>query len=292
MATPGFVAELGLYQSTGQYSYNVEGVSTYGAGGVTAALCWTVGGLTICNPPIKCPPGTFGPIEGRCIPIVTLLCPDGLPHCNGACPNYQTDPNNCGSCGAKCPVGSPCANGTCQCVGSSTQPYGNCGIQTRTCNNGTWSAWVTTKQPGACAPNTMQTCSTHGTQTCTSSCSWGTCACNSGYSMCNGVCVNFQSDDNNCGGCGEACPANSTCKQGKCQCNAAGSRLCNTKYNSQCVTGQYQNCSCVPVANSTYCGACAPTTCPPSQKCCCASDDVTSYGTTCVCADQSATCPG
>src|SRR5580704_11366105 len=119
MATPGFVAELGLYKSTAQYSYNAEEVSTYNAGEVSTASCWTVDGLTFCYPPIKCPPGTIGPIDGTCIPIVTFLCPGGIPNCNGACPDYQTDSNNCGKCGIKCPSYTTCQGGMCLCPGGA-----------------------------------------------------------------------------------------------------------------------------------------------------------------------------
>jgi hypothetical protein len=54
-------------------------------------------------------------------------------------------------------------------------------------------------------------------------CSAGTCglACNSGYSMCGGRCLNTSSDPNNCGGCGIVCPVTGwgavpTCSAGYC----------------------------------------------------------------------------
>jgi hypothetical protein len=43
-------------------------------------------------------------------------------------------------------------------------------------------------------------------------------ACNGGYGNCSGTCVNEQSDDNNCGGCGSACPGGTTCQAGVCAC--------------------------------------------------------------------------
>jgi formylglycine-generating enzyme required for sulfatase activity len=51
--------------------------------------------------------------------------------------------------------------------------------------------------------------------------------CSSGLSWCNGACVDKQTDNNNCGGCGIACSANSpssaTCTAGRCLVSLAGS---------------------------------------------------------------------
>jgi hypothetical protein len=54
----------------------------------------------------------------------------------------------------------------------------------------------------------------------TAGCVDGACAlmCNSDHSLCDGACVNFTSDNNNCGGCGPsyACASNATCQSGVC----------------------------------------------------------------------------
>lgn len=39
----------------------------------------------------------------------------GTPQCGGGCPDYSSDPNNCGSCGVVCPAFSHCESGTCRC---------------------------------------------------------------------------------------------------------------------------------------------------------------------------------
>jgi hypothetical protein len=40
------------------------------------------------------------------------------------------------------------------------------------------------------------------------------CGCTDGQTDCNGQCVNLQSDDNNCGACGAACPDGTICEIG------------------------------------------------------------------------------
>ncbi len=44
------------------------------------------------------------------------------------------------------------------------------------------------------------------------------CCPNSAPRLCSNVCVDFDSDPNNCGGCGNVCEANAACVSGTCQC--------------------------------------------------------------------------
>lgn len=69
-----------------------------------------------------------------------------------------------------------CEWGACEgaCAGPSAQACGTCGTQNRTCANGSWSAWSTCEEGGACVPNTVRAC-TGGAQTCGQSCQWNTC---------------------------------------------------------------------------------------------------------------------
>lgn len=67
--------------------------------------------------------------------------------------------------------------------------------------------------------------------------------CENGLSDCNGACVNFQSDGDNCGACGTVCGAGEICETGACV--------------PACPTGQLQcGGTCVdPDDNVQYCGA-------------------------------------
>jgi hypothetical protein len=47
-------------------------------------------------------------------------------------------------------------------------------------------------------------------------CSGGTCACKAPFTKCSGACTDVQSDPNNCGQCGTACPAGQSCTAGAC----------------------------------------------------------------------------
>jgi hypothetical protein len=72
-----------------------------------------------------------------------------------------------------------------------------------------------------------------------------TFTCNSGYTLCNGACVNFTSDDNNCGGCGSAyaCSGNAMCENSVCTCPASAPTVCS----GECVN---------TTSNVNDCGTC------------------------------------
>lgn len=68
--------------------------------------------------------------------------------------------------------------------------------------------------------------------------------CDQGLSDCNGTCVNFESDNANCGACGTECQAGEVCTAGSCEPIMCGANevLCG----GACID---------PTNNNTYCGA-------------------------------------
>jgi hypothetical protein len=78
----------------------------------------------------------------------------------------------------------------------------------------------------------------------------GTCACPSGQTNCSGTCVNTQNDPNNCGGCGNVCPAAGlACINGGC--------TAQSYFTCGCATGTVASCASSPCTASTAAASCS-----------------------------------
>ncbi len=164
--------------------------------------------------------------------------------CNGICTDTNTDTNNCGQCGNAClPGPSPdCVMGLCGCSGFSGQA---CAAGDTCCSNGCKNLLTDTSNCGECGKK----CSAGQV------CSNGTCSCGSAGAQCTGTqiccpagspsatCVDKNTDNKNCGYCGNQCQNNGACVNGLCptaNCGPGG---------TPCPTGQ----QCCPNICCTTC---------------------------------------
>jgi hypothetical protein len=87
----------------------------------------------------------------------------------------------------------------------------------------------------------------------------GGVACDADQTCCNGTCVNVDSDNTNCGACGNACSAPQVCSAGTCHCSGGPGCMAG----ETCCPG----IGCVDLATDrNHCGACNKT-CNPGEDC-------------------------
>lgn len=132
---------------------------------------------------------------GGACSCVDSMCP-GPWGAGMVCANLQSDPTNCGVCGANCGFESTCVSGECACAADRTYCYGGCvDLQSSEGNCGAC---------GAGCPIGAE-------------CLAGECECPAATSFCPGLgCVNLQTDLTSCGACGRACPYRAECNAGVC----------------------------------------------------------------------------
>jgi hypothetical protein len=145
-----------------------------------------------------------------------------LPHqinCNGSCFSYLTDNSNCGGCGIVCPLDSVCSEGACVrgCHEGSTDCGSVCAdLQNDPLNCGACDI--------VCGSDICQGLDCFQSTVCAEGACVG-CEAPTDHA-CNNLCVDIESDVNNCGGCGVSCDTacgndgGNSCTEGACYCNS------------------------------------------------------------------------
>ena len=148
-------------------------------------------------------------INGTCSPWDACAAADGTT-CGSVCTDLNIDENNCGACGVTCASSELCISGACT-------PWDPCEAA-----GGTSCSGVCTDLNGD-----ENNCGACGVRCAASElCMYGICkffdpcAIMPGWTNCgtasNGVCVNLQVDNNNCGACGVVCTLPLSCSAGVC----------------------------------------------------------------------------
>ena len=177
--------------------------------------------------------------------------------CSGICVDIEFDSENCSECGRQCHDGANCVYGDCQCPSGSGETYcygtetctnlltdpancGGCGLECspdRFCCPAYW---------GFCGDPSIQT------QDC----------CGRYQRICNGVCVDMERDNDNCGECGRRCRDGASCVYGECQCSQGG--LVNYCYESEiCADWSSDPANCYGCGRSCDSGFCLNGQCCP-----------------------------
>ncbi len=165
--------------------------------------------------------------QGAC----STSCGGGTALCNAACVDTKSDPANCGACGKKCDAGSLCSKGACApaCAASETA-CGNACVDTTTDRANCGACGTTCKSGEVCTAGQCTLSCQQGLTLCTKQVPDGGVvdaasdvadvgvvdAADSGTALGASYCANLQSDDANCGTCGQACGNGTQCVAGAC----------------------------------------------------------------------------
>jgi hypothetical protein len=167
-------------------------------------------------------------IAGTCHPPADLAVPPGQAlecgvdsaACNGVCVDVLFDPSNCGGCGIQCAPDQACVAGNCQPSAAQSAQTLECGADSAACNGVCVDVLFDSNNCGMCGVQCAPD----------EACVAGNCqpsaaltvppgqevGCGVDMALCNGVCVDVLGDPNNCGFCGNACPAGTACVGGSC----------------------------------------------------------------------------
>ncbi|MCB9598326.1 MAG: hypothetical protein H6719_36770 [Sandaracinaceae bacterium] len=187
--------------------------------------------------------------------------------------DLSNDELNCGACGNACGSDETCCGGSCVDTRSSAGHCGACATDggatcggSEVCCNGSCADALSC---GTC----MDDCGAMGRDCCRGSCvdqqtdeaNCGACGnvCGAGQVCCGGACVG--SDASHCGqGCGVCTPGSELCCSGSCV--TIGNMYCNA-CGVSCSTGECCDSGCVDLEDDPLnCGACGRT-CPGGQIC-------------------------
>lgn len=194
--------------------------------------------------------------NGKCV----LSCDVGLMACHETCVNLQTDDKNCGECDKDCTAeGKSCQNGECKT---------ECPAGQELCGDGKCYDLSADENCGTC--DAHPACKTENGEFCNPNRECEIACPDDSYELCNGKCVNYQTDKENCGGCGETfkCGEGLKCSAGKCT-QDCGEGLVDC--NGRCVN---------PASDKEFCGA--DESCQNYKSC---GDGLSCQDGACVCTD-------
>jgi hypothetical protein len=216
--------------------------------------------------------------SGACV-IASGSCTPGWADCDGnaddGCEQDITQPGHCGSCTTVCPASDPVCSGS----GASYSCVSGCPASTPTrCSGSCVDTTSSASNCGACGNVCSEPTSGSGTGTaacvpagCTVDCAAGLTACPAAPALAT-TCVEAQTDDDNCGGCGVACQGGEHCVTGACECTN-GQHLCGSP--AACVDETVSACGpscqvCAPPAFATAScnGSSCAWTCNPGYTGC------------------------
>jgi hypothetical protein len=174
---------------------------------------------SLCSSDSLCP-GEMSCLQDRCGTCTSLpdgaVCVDGEPACvepghevcGSACVDPSSDPDHCGSCGARVAPGAVCRDGSSACPDGRTM-----------CDDGCVDLSSDADNCGACG-NALA----DGTR-----CVGGEASCSDGRALCGDRCVDLVNDRHNCGACGVDCgPVGSCGGDGACYLDTAHPDDCAT----------------------------------------------------------------
>jgi hypothetical protein len=230
-----------------------------------------------------CTNGVLGACQNEVRPALETCANQGADNdCNGTTDDIR-------ELNATCTVATnqgPCKTGTLQCVA------GNPSLQCVTPKPGTE---VCNGMDDDCSGKVDDTFDLMNDRANCGACNH---ACATAESCCSGVCVNTNTDNNNCGACGKPkCETGLTCSAGMCGCGAigrpcaAGELCCGTTcVNPKTDVGNCGKCgtACSGVSAACCTGTCTdltPTNCGPTGggSCTCAMPDAGTVPPLCTC---------